>query len=109
MWKSAVGRVRAVGMIEGVSYLVLVLVAMPLKYLLKHPSGEAAVFWVGAIHGGLFVAYAVVAFHAYFAGRLSSKLLGLAALASLLPFGPFVIDPKLKAAEPLPDAAPPQV
>jgi integral membrane protein len=94
-----VGRVRVVGFIEGVSALVLFFVAMPLKYIVKHPSGTDAVFWVGAIHGGLFVLYAAVAFHAYFKGHLSQKLLGYAALASIVPFGPFVIDRKLKAAE----------
>ncbi len=106
MWKSPVGRVRGVGMIEGVSYLVLLLIAMPLKYIFKVPAGEAIVFWVGAVHGGLFVAYAFVAFRAYFTGHLSSKLLGMAALASLLPFGPFVIDHKLKAAQPEPGGEP---
>ena len=106
MWKTPVGRVRGVGMVEGVSYLLLVLVAMPLKYVLKIPEGEAAVFWVGAVHGGLFVAYAFVAFLAYFTGHLSRKLLGLAAVASLLPFGPFVIDHKLKAADAEPGGDP---
>ena len=57
------------------------------------------VFWVGAVHGGLFVLYAVVAFWAWGKGHLSDKLLGYAALASIIPFGPFVIDRKLKAAE----------
>ena len=99
MLKSPVGRVRAMGMIEGVSALVLFFVAMPLKYIVKHPSGTDAVFWVGAIHGGLFVLYAVVAFWAWGKGYLSDKLLGYAALASIVPFGPFLIDRKLKAAE----------
>jgi integral membrane protein len=99
MLNTPVGRVRAVGMIEGVSFLVLLLVAMPLKYIVKHPSGPDAVFWVGAVHGALFIAYAAVAFRAWGKGHLSDRLLGYAALASVLPFGPFVIDKKLKAAE----------
>jgi integral membrane protein len=99
VWKSPIGRVRAMGMIEGVSALLLFFVAMPLKYIVKHPSGTDAVFWVGAIHGGLFVLYAAVAFWAWGKGHLSDKLLGYAAIASIIPFGPFVIDRKLKAAE----------
>src|SRR5688500_949656 len=99
MLNTPVGRVRAVGMIEGVSFLVLLFVAMPLKYIVEHAPGADAVFWVGAVHGGLFVLYAAVAFEAWGKRHLSDKLLGCAALASVLPFGPFVIDRKLKAAE----------
>jgi integral membrane protein len=97
--KSPVGRVRAMGMIEGVSALLLFFVAMPLKYIVKHPSGTDAVFWVGAVHGGLFLLYAAVAFWAWGRGHLSDRLLGYAAAASIIPFGPFVIDRKLKEAE----------
>ncbi len=99
MLSDPVGRVRAVGLVEGVSALVLFFGAMPLKYVFQHPSGADAVFWVGAVHGGLFVLYAVVAVWAWFWGHLSDKLLGLAAVASVVPFGPFVLDRRLKAAE----------
>jgi integral membrane protein len=107
VWNSPVGRVRGVGMIEGVSFLVLLLVAMPLKYRFKLPEGEAIVFWVGLVHGVLFVTYALVAFRANHTGHLPKKLLGYAAVASVVPFGPFVIDRKLKqaAASGDPDAA----
>ena len=94
--KTVVGRVRAVGFVEGCSALLLFFVAMPLKYFFKHPSGPDAVFWVGAIHGGLFLLYAAVACWAWGQGHLSDKLLGYAALASLIPFGPFVIDSRLR-------------
>jgi integral membrane protein len=87
-----------VGFVEGCSALVLFFVAMPLKYIVKHPSGTDAVFWVGAIHGGLFLLYAAVAFWAWGKGHLSDKLLGYAAVASIVPFGPFVIDRKLRQA-----------
>ena len=96
MFKTPVGWVRGIGMIEGVSYLLLLGVAMPLKYRLKIPEAEAIVFWVGLGHGVLFLAYAFVAFHANSKGHLSRKLLGFTALASILPFGPFVIDRTLK-------------
>jgi integral membrane protein len=62
------------------------------------------VFWVGLIHGILFTAYAVVAVWAWGSGHLPIRLLGLAALASVLPFGPFVIDRRLKSVEHKPDA-----
>jgi integral membrane protein len=97
---SPVGRVRAVGFVEGVSALVLFFVAMPLKYLSGMPdTGKSAVFWVGSIHGFLFITYAAVTFIAWGKGHLTAKLVGLAAIASIVPFGPFVIDRRLKAFE----------
>ena len=99
MFKTPVGRVRGVGMIEGVSFLVLLLIAMPLKHHFKLPEGEAIVFWVGLAHGILFVSYAIVAFRANYTGHLTKRLLCLAAVASVVPFGPFMIDRKLKEAE----------
>lgn len=100
MWSNPVGRVRAVGTIEGVSALLLFFVAMPLKYVAKIPEGKDIVFWVGSIHGGLFVLYAAVTFLAWGQGKLTAKLVGLAAVASIVPFGPFVIDRRLKSVEP---------
>ena len=100
MFSTPVGRVRAVGMVEGVSFLVLLCVAMPLKYLSAYPElGKDVVFWVGLVHGLLFIAYATVTFVAWGKGALTAKLVGLAALASLLPFGPFVLDGTLKRHE----------
>jgi integral membrane protein len=93
---SAVGRVRLAGLIEAVSFLVLLLVAMPLKYLAGKPE---AVLYVGWAHGVLFIAYATVTFIAWSGGQLTAKLVGMAAIASLVPCGPFMIDRRLKAVE----------
>jgi integral membrane protein len=102
--ESPVGRVRAAGFVEGVSALILFFVAMPLKYAPPPESatavlGKQVVFWVGAIHGGLFIFYALVTFVAWGQGALRAKHVGMAAVASIVPFGPFVIDRKLKAVE----------
>jgi integral membrane protein len=95
-------------MLEGVSFLVLVCIAMPIKYLSAYPElGKDVVFWVGLGHGLLFISYATVTFVAWGKGALPAKLVGLAALASLLPFGPFVLDHKLKAHEERSKAGPP--
>jgi integral membrane protein len=93
---SAVGRVRLAGLIEAVSFLVLLLVAMPLKYLGGKPE---AVRYVGWAHGVLFMIYAAVTFIAWGGGHLTSRLVGQAALASILPCGPFFIDKRLKRVE----------
>ena len=54
MLKGPINRLRFIGNIEGVSYLVLLFLAMPLKYFADMPM---MVTWVGWIHGVLFVLY----------------------------------------------------
>lgn len=90
----AIDRLRRIGKLEGISYLLLLLVAMPLKYLAGLP---VAVKITGSVHGGLFLWFCLVLFQAWRAG-LSWKWSALAFLASLLPFGPFVIDRRLAGA-----------
>ena len=51
-------RFRIVGIAEGISFLVLLLIAMPLKYLAGFPQ---AVLIVGWIHGFLFIVYIISA------------------------------------------------
>ena len=104
MLQTPVGRVRAAGLVEGVSALILFFVAMPLKYVPPAGSetallGKQVVFWVGSVHGGLFIAYAIITFVAWGKGALRFKHVCMAATAAIIPFGPFVIDRKLKAVE----------
>ena len=87
-----VGRVRVVGMMEGVSFLLLMGVAMPLKYWAGMP---AAVKWTGWIHGILFILYGLVVLMALLHGRLSFRKAVLAFVASLVPLGPFLLDRRL--------------
>ncbi|WP_370529708.1 DUF3817 domain-containing protein [Alkalihalobacillus sp. AL-G] len=83
---------KIVGYSEGISFLVLLGIAMPLKYMLDYPL---AVTVVGSIHGGLFVLYVMMVVYLKFAYKWSvtKALLGL--IASVLPFGPFIFDAKL--------------
>jgi len=90
--RDPVGRVRLVGMLEGISWLVLLLVAMPLKYLGGMPT---AVRVPGIIHGALFTLFLLVIFQAWGSKALSTKQSALAFVASLIPFGPFLIDRRL--------------
>ena len=94
--KTAVGWVRGVGMLEGVSFILLMGIAMPLKYFAGMPE---AVKWTGWAHGILFCFYCLTILNALLGGRLSFGKSVLAFLASLLPFGPFLIDGKLAKAE----------
>ncbi len=87
---------RTLGFIEAISLLVLLFIAMPLKYLADIPE---AVRIVGSVHGALFVLYVAAA--AILAERIqwSLKKLVLACVISSIPFGPFIFDKMLFPAE----------
>ena len=90
--RDPVGRVRAGGMVEAVSFLVLLFICMPLKYMADMPMGVRV---VGMIHGVLFLLFLLVIFQAWGNRALSGRQSLMAFVASLLPFGPFMIDRKL--------------
>ena len=94
--KSWIERVRSVGKVEGLSYLLLLGIAMPLKYMAGMPM---AVSIVGLIHGVLFIAFVGILFVALLKTPLTMKWAIYAFIASLLPFGPFVIDKHLQQFE----------
>lgn len=83
---------RIVGLSEAISYLLLLGVCMPLKYLMDIPEPT---FFVGMAHGILFVAYCFYVLLVAYQFRWSFVTTGLALLASILPFGPFVADRKI--------------
>jgi integral membrane protein len=89
MLKTVVGRFRLIGWLEGASFLLLLFVAMPLKYVAGMPQ---PVSYVGMAHGILFLLYVAAALHAWRACGWSLGRLGLAAGSSLVPFGPFLFD-----------------
>ena len=76
---------------EGVSLLLLLLVAMPLKYIWQMPQMVSV---VGMAHGVLFLAYVVLAFMVYSELKWSLKTLAVVLLASIVPFGTFYIEKK---------------
>lgn len=84
--------IRTLGFIEGISLLLLLFVAMPLKYGFNLPE---AVRVVGMAHGLLFILYvaglvALAGKH----GRKYSRLV-FAVFAATVPFGPFIWDKKI--------------
>lgn len=76
---------------EGVSLLILLFIAMPLKYIWNNPSWVEV---VGMIHGLLFIAYVALAIWIYMKLKWSIKRLGIVILASIIPFGTFYIEKK---------------
>lgn len=95
LFKTNIGRLRILGFLEGLSLLILVFIAVPLKYFSQDPSLVKA---MGPIHGGLFLLFI---FNALSAGveqqwkfkETTWKVL----LACFIPFGTFYIDRQLLA------------
>lgn len=87
---------RWVGFLEGISFLLLLFIAMPMKYMFDNPI---LVKYVGMGHGVLFIAFLVVLFVVCEKQKWSLKVFILGLIASILPFGPFVFDAKLKKME----------
>jgi integral membrane protein len=88
---TTIGRLRVVGFLEGVSFLVLLCVAMPLKYIWHEPL---AVRVTGMAHGVLFLAYLWATLQAMLDYGWTWKRAALVALASLVPCGTFYADVK---------------
>ena len=84
-------RFRMVAILEGISFLVLLFIAMPLKYMADMPL---AVKYVGWAHGVLFIGYWVAAIPLFTKLKWDpERIIGIGA-ASLLPFGTFVLERK---------------
>jgi integral membrane protein len=96
MKRNPVPLLRRVAIIEAISFLLLVLVAMPLKYLADLPM---AVKIVGMIHGVLFVAFVGLWLWTIIAARWGFGRSALVMVSALLPAGPFVIDRRMKGYE----------
>lgn len=96
MLSSHIGRMRLISVVEGVSFLLLLGVAMPLKYLAGIPEPVSV---VGAAHGVLFILYALAAAALMLALKWSPLWFVGAMVASVIPFGTFYIDARLKRYE----------
>jgi integral membrane protein len=91
--RTPIGRLRVIAFVEGCSFLLLLGVAMPLKYLFGMPL---AVRLVGSLHGGLFVLFCAALLHVMFAERWSLWRGLLVFGSSLVPCGTFIMDRSLR-------------
>ena len=82
---------RIIAFLEGVSYLLLLFVAVPIKYNLGDP---AYVKLLGMPHGLLFMAYLVLAYLLKDDQKWERKTFLIILAASVIPFGTFYIDKK---------------
>jgi integral membrane protein len=88
----AISRLRRIGFAEGISFLVLLGVAMPLKYLAGLPMAVKLVGWA---HGLLFILLLLALAQAKYRARWSIGYSAVVVIAALLPFGPFLLDRRL--------------
>lgn len=87
--------VHRLAWIEGVSFLVLLGIAMPLRHFADMPRAVTVCGWV---HGVLFLALCAVLWQARRSGWPTARVRTVF-VAALLPFGPFVIERRLRAWE----------
>ncbi len=87
---------RKIAFAEGVSFLVLLGIAMPLKYFADMPM---AVTIVGGLHGVLFVGFIVLAYMVKEEYKKDFMWLLKAGVASIIPFGTFYMDKEWKKEE----------
>lgn len=91
--KNPVSLLRQVALAEGVSYLLLLGVAMPLKYLANMPLAVKVVGWA---HGVLFVGFCLLLLQTLMTTRWSFIRAAVVFVASLLPFAPFFLDGRMR-------------
>lgn len=96
MLKDALGRFRFISAIEGLSYLLLVFIAMPIKYIGENPY-PVKIF--GMLHGVLFIIFMISLFEAKIRKSWDVGFVFQLFVLSLIPFGAFFIEKKVKPKE----------
>jgi integral membrane protein len=87
--KTNIGRLRIIGFLEGVSLLILLFIAVPLKYFGHDPS---LVKGLGPVHGALFLLFVVNSISVGVEQKWQFKTTWKVLLACMVPFGTFYID-----------------
>ena len=89
MFSTPLGRLRVIAFTEGVSYLILLFIAVPLKYAFEMPQMVKS---FGRVHGLLFVLYILLALICHFEYGWKFRKTALLLLISIIPFGNFYAD-----------------
>lgn len=89
----ALNQLRVIGITEGISYVFLLVVAMPLKYMFDYPI---VVKYTGWAHGILFVLYIAAVFKVMFTAKWSYSRTLKYLIASFIPLATFFLDKELK-------------
>lgn len=93
---SLLSRLRLASLLDGASYVILLGIAMPLKYFADQPL---AVRIVGSLHGALFIALCWYLLRCLLAKKLSFAWCTITFLCALVPLAPFFLDRKLAEKE----------
>lgn len=91
--KTNLGKFRLIALLEGISFIVLVFIAMPLKYGFGMPL---FVKYFGWAHGLLFVLYMILLLQCALEYSWKFSRIAFAFFAGLFPFGTFVLERKLR-------------
>jgi integral membrane protein len=86
--EQAIRNFLSIGKLEGLSFLTLLFIAMPLKYMFNHPEFVRV---VGMLHGVLFVFFIISIVILLQNKQLSVKNAVFAFLLSIIPFGTFFL------------------
>lgn len=92
MLNTPLGRLRLIASMEGISFLLLLFIAMPLKYIAKVPEPN---MFIGTAHGILFVLYVLFLIQVVIENGWNWKQAAFGFVASVVPFGTFYADAKL--------------
>jgi len=93
LFKTTIGRLRIIGYLEGISLLVLVFVAVPMKYYFGDPGLSKA---LGPIHGAIFLLFLFNTLSVGVEQKWKFKTTTWKViLACFIPFGTFYIDNKI--------------
>jgi len=96
LFKTNIGRLRLIGLLEGISLLILAGIAVPLKYGFHQPSFVSK---IGPVHGTLFLLFVFNTFSVAIQQKWKITITAKLLLSCLIPFGTFYADHKfLKSA-----------
>ena len=93
MTKTPIGRLRIISLLEGISYLLLVFIGMPLKYQMDLPMPNKV---LGMGHGILTMIFMAILIMVWNEKKITTDIAIKTFIASLIPFGAFYMEKKLK-------------
>lgn len=89
--RTKIGRLRIMACLEGISLIVLVFIAVPMKYWYYD---ESLTKMMGPIHGALFLLFLLNTFSASIEQKWKAKTTGMILASCFIPFGTFYVDYK---------------
>jgi integral membrane protein len=92
LFKTHLGRLRIIALLEGWSLLLLLFIAMPVKYIMGIPEATQA---IGLIHGVLFVLFVFATLIISVLQKWNLGTVFVVMASSFVPFGTFYIDRKV--------------